>query len=484
MPTNDRTVERKVLLGHKIRRFREDLGLRQSEMAEQLDISPSYLNLIERNQRPVTVQLLFRLGQAFDIDLKEFAEDDNARLYAGLKEVFGDPLFGDRPVRDADIRAVAEAGPGAAEAVLALYKSYRELREDSQILAEQVASRDRQHGAAGQSFPVEEVREYLQSQSNHFPELEASAEELWSEAELEPTDVFRGLARHLREAHGTELRILPVDVMPETTRRYDLHRRRVLLSELLSPAARSFQLAVQAALNTRPDLLDRHVERAELSNPEAGRLCRLALANYLAGCVIMPYGRFLDAARKLRYDIEILQRRFGASFEQVCHRLTTLGRQGARGIPFFFIRVDSAGNVSKRLSGGGFHFARFGGTCPRWIVHDAFRMPGQIRIQLAAMPDDSRFFTIARTVDAFESRSWEQPPQYAIGLGCDIRDAGGLVYADRLDLANEGAATPSGVACRVCERLDCRQRAHPPLNHRLKIDENLRRTTPFTFAPA
>lgn len=482
MATNDRTVERKVLLGHKIRRFREELGLKQSEMAERLDISPSYLNLIERNQRPVTVQLLFRLGQAFDIDLKEFAEDDNARLYAGLKEVFGDPLFGGRAARDADIRAVAEAGPTAAEAVLALYKSYRELREASQILAERLASRDIQHGSGGQAFPVEEVREYLQSRSNHFPEIEASAEELWSEADLDPTEVFRGLARHLRDAHGTDLRVLPVDAMPETTRRYDFHRRRVLLSELLSPAARCFQLAVQVALNTRRELLDRHVERADLSNPEAERLCRLALANYLAGCVIMPYGRFLDAARSLRYDIEILQRRFGASFEQVCHRLTTLGRQGARGIPFFFIRVDNAGNVSKRLSGGGFHFARFGGTCPRWIVHDAFRAPGQIRTQLSAMPDGSRFFTIARTVDAIESRTWEQPPQYAVGLGCDVRDAGGLVYADGLDLGNEG--TPIGVACRVCERLDCRQRAHPPLNYRLKIDENVRRTTPFTFASA
>ena len=484
MATTDRSVERKVLLGHKIRRFREDLALKQSEMAEQLDISPSYLNLVEHNRRPVTVQLLFRLGQAFDIDLKDFAEDDDARLYAGLREVFGDPLFGDRPVRDADIRAVAEAGPGAAEAVLALYKSYRELREDSQILAEQMASRDAPQGAGGQVFPVEEVREYLQSRANHFPEIEASAEELWEAAGLDPAEVFRGLGGWLREVHGIEARVLPVDVMPETTRRFDFHRRRVLLSELLSPAARSFQLAVQVALNTRRELLDRHVERAGLSSPEAERLCRLTLANYLAGCVMMPYGRFLDAARSLRYDIEILQRRFGASFEQVCHRLTTLGRNGARGVPFFFIRVDNAGNVSKRLSGGGFHFARFGGTCPRWVVHDAFRAPGQIRTQLAAMPDGSRYFTVARTVDAIESRSWEQPPQYAIGLGCDIRDAEHLVYADGLDLGNERAATPIGVACRVCERLDCRQRAHPPLNYRLKIDENVRRTVPFAFAPA
>ncbi|MCY4431971.1 MAG: short-chain fatty acyl-CoA regulator family protein, partial [Rhodospirillales bacterium] len=395
MPATDRSVERKVLLGHKIRRFREDLSLKQSEMAEQLEISPSYLNLIEHNQRPVTVQLLFRLGQAFDIDLKEFAEDDDARLYAALREVFGDPLFGERPVREADVRAVAEAGPTAAEAVLRLYKSYRDLREDSQILAEQVASRDTPVGTGGPVFPVEEVRDYLQSESNHFPEIEASAEALWTEASLDQTDVFGGLCRYLQDVHGIAVRVLPADVMPETTRRFDFHRRRVLLSELLAPATRSFQLAVQVALYARRDLLDRHVERADLSSPEVERLCRLSLANYLAACVMMPYGRFLDASKTLRYDIEILQRRFGASFEQVCHRLTALGRPGARGVPFFFIRVDNAGNVSKRLSGGGFHFARFGGTCPRWIVHDAFRMPAQIRTQVAAMPDGSRFFPIA-----------------------------------------------------------------------------------------
>ncbi len=483
MPVLDRSVERKVMLGHKIRRFREELGLKQSEMAEQIEISSSYLNLIEHNQRPVTVQLLFRLGQAFDIDLKEFAEDDNARLYTGLREVFADPMFGNRKARESDIRAFAEAGPTAAEAVLTLYKFYRELREDSQALAEQVASRDVPQGLGGQAFPVEEVREFLQSESNHFPEIETSAESLWIDADLDSTDVYRGLCKHFAEVHGIDVRVLPVDVMPETTRRYDFHRKRVLLSELLSPAGRVFQLGVQFALNTQRELLDRHVDKANLSSPEARRLCRLSLANYFSACIIMPYSRFLDAARNLRYDIEILQRRFGASFEQICHRLTTLNRQGARGIPFFFIRVDNAGNVSKRLSGGGFHFARFGGTCPRWIVHDAFRAPGQIRTQVAEMPDNSRFFTIARTVDQIESRTWEQPPQYAIGLGCDIRDADGLVYADGVSPDNQRSATAIGVACRVCERLDCRQRAHPPLNYRLKLDENVRRTTFFTFSP-
>jgi predicted transcriptional regulator/DNA-binding XRE family transcriptional regulator len=480
---SERTVERKVMMGHKLRRFREELGLRQTEMAEQLEISPSYLNLIERNQRPVTVQLLFRLGQAFDVDLKSFAEDDQTRLVAGLREVFADTVFGDRAPRDGDLRALAEASPAAAESVLALYAAYRELREDARALAERMADRDFPNRFDGPVSPVEEVREFLQGQSNHLPEIEAMAEDLWIGADLDPADLYRSLVDHLESAHGIGVRVLPIDVMPETMRRYDHHRRRLLLSELLPLPARVFQVALQIALFSHRDLLDRLAARGEFSGEEAVTLCRLALAGYFAGAVMMPYGRFLEAARSLRYDIDVLQRRFGASFEQVCHRLTTLHRPGSRGVPFFFIRVDTAGNVSKRLSGGGFHFAHYGGTCPRWIVYDAFRMPGEIRTQVAAMPDGTRFFTIARTVDPVSVVGAERAPQYAIGLGCDIREARHLVYADGLDLENERSITAIGAGCRVCERLDCRQRAHPPLNYRLRVDENVRRLTPFDFSP-
>ena len=475
-------MDKKIMLGHKIRRFRQDQGLSQTQMAEQVGISASYLNLLEHNQRPVTVPLLFRLGQAFDVDLREFAEDEEAQLAAGLSEVFSDPLFEGQAPRSQDIRDLAAASPPAAQAVLTLYDAYRKLWEDAQALTHSMADRDKVPASDGASFPGEEVREFQQAQSNHFPDLEVAAEQFWQDAEVHQDDVYRGLVEHLDSVLGIRVKVMPIEVMQDTLRRYDHHGRRVLLSEALPSAGRVFQLAAQLALLSYGESLDRVVERAGLQSDDAKRLLRIGLANYFAGAVMMPYERFLAAAVDLHYDLDLLQHRFNASFEQVCHRLTTLQRPGARGVRFFFIRVDNAGNVSKRLSGGGFHFARFGGTCPRWIIHDAFRSPGLIHTQVAEMPDGTAFFTIARTLDALGGWQHALQPQFAIGLGCDLKDAGVLVYADGLNLKKPSPVTPIGVSCRVCERLDCVQRAHPPLNHRLRVEEHVRRTTPFAFA--
>ena len=476
-------AEKKALLGHKVRRFRQDQGLNQTEMAEQMGISPSYLNLIEHNQRPVTVPLLFRLSQAFEVDLRDFAEDEEARLAAGLKEVFSDPLFEGQTPGQHEIRELAAASPAAAQAVLALYDAYRGLWEDAQAVAHRMTDRDKVGPLEVPGSPVEDVREFQQARSNHFPELESAAEMLWEDAGLDGDDLMRGLAAHLADMHSVSVKIMPVDVMADTMRRYDHHRRRIMLSETLPPSGRVFQLAAQIALVGQRERLDGIVAKSELQG-DARLLLRVGLASYFAGAVMMPYERFIAAARAHRYDLDLLQHRFGASFEQVCHRLSTLQRSGARGVPFFFIRVDNAGNVSKRLSGGGFNFARFGGTCPRWIVHDAFRLPGVIHTQVAEMPDGTSFFTIARTVDPLGGWRREHQPNFAIALGCEIKEARHLIYADGLNLKNGELATPIGVSCRVCERLDCSQRAHPPLNHRLRIDENIRRATPFTFAPS
>jgi len=474
-------MDKKAMLGHKVRRFRQELGISQTEMAETLEISPSYLNLIEHNQRPVTVPVLFRLGEAFEIDLREFAEDEGARLATGLKEVFSDPLFEGQRVREPDIRELAEISPTAAQAVIHLYKVYADMRTNAQALAQRLTEPDKVGHLDGQMFPVEEVRDFFEEQSNHFPELEQAAEALWDDAGLDADDLHGGLVRHLHEAYSIGARVMPVDVMQDVLRRYDLHRRRVLLSEALPVSGRMFQLAVQIGLFGQKELLQGIVARAGLSSEEAERLCLGGLAGYFAGAVMMPYERFHGAARELRYDIEILQHRFGASFEQVCHRLTTLQRSGARGVPFFFVRVDNAGNVSKRLSAGGMQLARFGGTCPRLVVHDAFNRPGAILTQQAAMPDGAGFLIVARTVDPIAGGFGRQGPQLAVAVGCDVAHARNVVYGDGLDLKRQDAAVPVGVSCRVCERLDCAQRAHPPLNHRLKFDEGVRRLAPFTI---
>ncbi len=471
------------MLGPKVRRLRRDHGLTQAQMAEQLGISPSYLNLIEHNQRPVTVPLLLKLGQNFGVDLQSFAEDEESRLVAGLREVFADPLFDGSDIKNQDFRELAAVAPTLGQAVVALYRAFRTSRDDLQTLSERVADREKFHLVQTSSFPQDEVRDLFQAHSNHFAELEAAAEELWQEGRLEKGDLYRGLTDYLLNNHSVRVRLLPSDIMGYAVRRFDRHGRRILLSEMLAPSGRNFQLACQIALLRHRDLLNHIVDSSGLTGDEARRLARIGLANYFAAAVLMPYARFSEAANQVRYDIEILRRRFDASFEQVCQRLTTLQRPGAKGVPFFLMRVDSAGNVSKRFSGAGFHLARFGGGCARWIVYEAFRTPGKIHSQLAQMPDGTTYFSIARTVVKAGGGFRSPPQQFAIALGCDLQHAAQITYADGVDLENTEAATPIGVNCRLCPRLDCSQRAFPPLNHRLIVDENLRGLSPYLFAP-
>ena len=479
---NMRMMEKKAMIGHKVRRFRLDHGLNQTEMAAQLSISPSYLNLIEHNQRPVTVPLLFRLSQAFEVDLREFAEDDDARLASDLTEVFADALFQDQPVSQRDLRDLIDASPTAAKGILNLYKAYSSLREDAETLNHQFTERGKGIPTHSAAAAIEEVREYQEAQSNHFTALESAAELLRGDFDADPDTLRVQLTAHLRQHHSINTKVVPSEVMGDTLRHYRQHERRVLLSEALPASARIFQLAAQTALIENKDLLDRAVESANLQTSNAPGILRTSLANYFAGAVMMPYAAFRDAAVEFKHDLELLQQRFGASFEQVCHRLTTLQRPGMRGIPFFFIRVDKAGNVSKRLSGGGFKFARFGGTCPRLIVHDAFATQGRILSQVATMPDNNSFFMIARTVDPIGGWPNGEKTLFAIALGCEIHEAKQIVYAEGIDIKHQKNGTPVGVSCRVCERLDCNQRAYPPLHHALRIDNNLRRTTPFLFA--
>ena len=304
----------------------------------------------------------------------------------------------------------------------------------------------------------------------------------WAEAELNLDDLYIGLRNHLKTAHDISVKIMPIDVLPGTTWRLDRHSRRLFLSEILNAPSRTFQLALHAGLLGCRNLLDEMVSRTDLQGDEAKQLCRLGLANYFAGAVTMPYERFQSAAGKLRYDIDLLCQRFSASYEQATHRLTTLQRPGSKGVPFFFLRVDHAGNISKRFSASGFHFARFGGTCPRWNIHEAFRTPNKIIPQVVEMEDGTSYFTISRTVRGMGAGYKMPEQQLAIGIGCKLDYARQLIYADGLDLSETSSITPIGVNCRLCMRMDCNQRANPPLNRRVAVAENHRGMSPFTFA--
>jgi len=457
-------------LGAKVRTLRRKEGLTQSDLASKLEISASYLNLIEHNQRPLTAHLLVRVAQLFKMDLESFADDSASRLAGDLQEVFGDALFEDHTLTTSDLRELAE-NAGAARAIIALYHAYRASVESTRALSAKLYDGRDFHGLDPAHLPSEEVSDVIQHNMNFFPELEAAANAI----DVDRSDTYRSLARFLLDTHGIQVRLTTVSRDRTAVRRFDPDTCTLSLSETLPPWGRQFQIAHQIGLLEADRTIDAIVDRSSnfLTKPESLKLCRIALANYFAAALLMPYEEFLQMAKEVRYDIELLQHHYTASWEQVCHRLTTLRKPGQSGVPFHFVRVDIAGNISKRFSGTGIRFARFSGSCPRWDVHAAFLTPGRIRTQLSKMPDGTAYFCIARTIrKSFGYASGDS--MMAVGIGCPVSDARDVVYAEGYDLDNLEAAVPIGTTCRLCERLDCDQRAFPPLQQGLVIDENFR----------
>ena len=469
-----------IQLGAKVRSLRRARSMSQVALAERLGISASYLNLIEHNRRSLSAPLLIRLAEVFELDLRTLSPEQHARDVADLMEVFGDPLFDAHDVTAGEVRDLVSGCPAAGKAVLALYRAYRGAREAADSLAARVAAGDGE--GAGSQLPTEEVSDLLQRHMNHFPELEAGAERLWAEARLEREDLGAGLARRL-EGLGVTVRIGRTADMAGAVRRHDRRQGVLWLSEVLRRGSRHFQMALQVGLLTQAEALDRFAADPGLTGEPARRLARVALAGYYAAAVLMPYGPFLEAARRERYDVELLGHRFRSSFEQVCHRLTTLRRPGAEGVPFHMVRIDVAGNISKRFSASGLRFARFSGACPRWNVFEAFTTPGMVRTQVSQMPDGKTYFWVARTVRREGGGGGFHAPRslVAVGLGCEVSHARSLVYADGMDLGSGSAVVPVGITCRLCERMDCEQRAFPPLQHPLRVDEDVRGVS--FFAP-
>lgn len=472
------TGEAGVRFGSKVRALRRREGVSQAELAGKLGVSASYLNLIENNKRPLPAPLLVKLAQHFNVDLTQFASDEDARLVADLMEAFADPLFDDPALTSAEVREMAGSSPAAARAVLTLYRAYRTAKVSADDLSSLMAERDDASPAVASHLPSEEVSDLIQRHFNHFPALEAAAEELVRRAKLHTDDLYAGLVRHLERDHGISVQIARSGADRGTLRRYDPQKKVLTLSELLPTRSRTFQLAYQIGVVTQRDAIESVVQRDSYLTTDASRsLARIALGNYFGGAVLMPYSEFLEAAQEERYDIDVIGRRFRVGFEQTCHRLTTLRRPGAEGVPFHFVRIDVGGNISKRFSASGIRIARFAGACPRWNIFAAFLTPGMIRIQVSRMPDGEVFFCLARTIQKDSGGYHAQQPVMAIGLGCKLEHAKQLVYSDGVDLENPGICVPVGVTCRTCERADCDQRAFPSLRSPLVIDENVRGTS-------
>lgn len=464
-------ADRKLYLGGRIRRLRRELGVNQSAMAAELGMSPSYLNHLERNQRPVTAGVLLKLAQTYDVDLKGFTAEGEGTGMEDLAEIFADPMFADIGIPRYELLEVADSAPSVADAISRLYSALAQRRQ-----APEGSAPDSQ---ASLVTPESWVRDHIQTQRNYFPYLEEAAETL-AGALGEPLMIFEGLRRRLKEGFGVDTRIVPPELLDAASQHYDYHRKRLMLSALLRAESRTFGLAYQVALFEFRALLAKMLDAAAPPDPPTRRLLHMALANYAAGAIMMPYQTFLAAAERHRYDIDRLCAEFGASVEQVAHRLTTLGRSGARGIPFFMLRVDAAGNISKRFAGESFPFSRFGGTCPRWNLHAAFRAPERVVTQIVETPDGQRFFTISRAVERSVRLDPREASQLAIGLGCDVKYAPKILYSDGLELTNP-YATPIGPACSICPRVRCPQRAAAPAGRTLMVNEMQKTISPYPF---
>jgi predicted transcriptional regulator len=443
-------------------------------MAEDLDISPSYIALLERNHRPLTAEVLLKLAQTYNVDLSKLADDgsdDAARLQTVLK----DPIFADIELPSLETADVVTNFPGIAEAFLRLYTAYQ---EEHLALADRGAEAQTVAGRRAEpADPVAESRRFFAARRNFFPLVDDAAERL-----AQTVKGSDGLAGYFSARHNLRVRRVPPEVMVGSVRRFDFHRKEILLDDELDTASQNFQLAVQVAYLDMRKEIDVVLHEGSFSSEAGERLTRRALASYAAAALLMPYSAFARAVEQRHYDVEALSRQFGASFEQTAHRLTTLQKPGQERVPFFFIRIDEAGNVSKRLDGAGFPFARHGGGCPLWNVHQAFRTPRQIITQWLELPDGQRFFSIARTVTAGGGSYRRTRVDRAVALGCAAEHAGRLIYTQGQPGLGADSATPIGVTCQLCHRADCTARSAPPIGRQILPDDIRRTRTPFGFS--
>ncbi|WP_171167138.1 short-chain fatty acyl-CoA regulator family protein [Ruegeria sp. HKCCA0370] len=459
----------KLYAGAKLREMRTRLALTQREFAAKLGVSLPYLNQMENNNRPISTTVVLALAQEFGLDVTELSTGDSERLVSDMREALADPVFADILPPLADLRLTASNAPALARAFIELHKTYRQTHERLASLDEALGRED----ARMQASPWEEVRDFFHYCDNYIDAVDRAAELFANRAE-NPGSIRQAALNSLTERG---IQVMFSDIAPLRT--YDAESKILRLSSRSTPQTQVFQLLLQVALISQDKLLEATLDFAKFQSEEARSIAKIGLANYFAGASLMPYSAFLTAAQEDRHDLELLSNRFGASIEQVAHRLSTLQRPGAKGIPFFFVRVDQAGTITKRHSATRLQFARFGGACPLWNVHRAFETPGHFLRQLAETPDGVRYISLARDVSKSGGSFGAPVRRYAIALGCEVRHAPALVYADNLDINNASAYEPIGISCRICERQNCHQRSVPPLERRLSIDTHTRGTLPY-----
>jgi predicted transcriptional regulator/transcriptional regulator with XRE-family HTH domain len=466
----------KTFAGARLRRLREEQGLTQVALARVLELSTSYVNQLENDQRPMTVPVLLTLTDRFDLPSQYFAPESDARLISDLREVLAEGS-----ATGAQVEELVARMPAIGQTLVNLHRRLHDTTADLEALHSR-ANVDTSV-LSQQPMPFEEVRDFFYDRKNYIGELDIAAEELFNKNQLRIGGLDGQLAELLADKLGVTVVIDDGQALGSNSKRLFAPESKTLyLARWLHPGQRAFQLATQIALLTQARLIDGIIAADDQLSDDARGVARIGLANYFAGALLLPYLRFLDAAERVRYDIDQLARRFEVGFETICHRLSTLQRPSARGVPFIFVRTDSAGNISKRQSATAFHFSRVGGNCPLWVVHHAFSRPGQFLTQVAQMPDERTYFWIARTTTTDPSSYLGPDKSFAIGLGCDVAHAEKLIYSVGIDLTNAESIVPIGAGCKICDRPACPQRAFPYLGHPVYVDPH--NSTDLPYPPA
>jgi XRE family transcriptional regulator, fatty acid utilization regulator len=468
--------------GARLRRLREERGLTQVALARALDLSTSYVNQLENDQRPITVPVLLALTERFDLPPHYFSSDSDARLVADLSDVFT-ATGTEGAVSRAQIEELVARMPEVGRGLVAVHRRLRDATDELEVYRSRATTETSlppEH-----PMPFEEVRDFFYDRNNYIGELDIAAEQMFAENGLTIGGLDVQLSALMRDRFGVSV-VIDGGLVQHAKRRYDPDARVLRVAQWLLPGQRAFQIATQLALISQSELLSAILDSGSATDdqltPESRGVARIGLANYFAGALLLPYREFHRTATELRYDIDLLGRRFEVGFETVCHRLSTLQRPQLRGVPFIFVRTDKAGNISKRQSATVFHFSRVGGSCPLWVVHDAFAQPGRIVTQVAQMPDGRSYFWIAKTTAPDAPGYLGQHKSLAIGLGCDLAHADKLVYSTGIALDDPSTAVPIGAGCKICNRPTCPQRAFPYLGGRVVVDENIGSGLPYSPA--
>ena len=459
-------------IGPKIKAFRRQLGLQANKLSEDLGISPSYLNLIESGKRKIDGDLLLKVCEKLKIELSDLTSKSDINLENTISEILDDKLFEDLDILGPEVKDLVGTNPKIGRALVRLgdilKKKDHELINKIEKLSGKIVDNRKN------SFPGEVISDFLQENKNYFSKLEKFADKIFDKVQVNNRTRYIALCDFLKKEYSITVK----DIIPEEgkpfSKIYDESKKELLLSDYNTLETKKLHAASQIAQEGASKEIDEYLSNFNFPSNESKRLTQVALLNYCGAAILMPYKLFHSECKKLKYDLELLQNTFATSFEQVAHRVTCLQDPKLPGIPFHMLRTDIAGNISKRFSLSGIEIPRYGGACPRWNVYSAFTRPGIIQAAVSKMTNGEKYVCIARTVEKGVGRYGQSKSILSIGLGCEAKYAKEFVYTENLDISDKKTEIPIGVSCRTCDRLDCSQRAFPPLHKKFDIDINSR----------